>query len=329
MGPRIPRIHTGSIFPEADRQATPQTAPARRTGCAPQGPLNPTPPSPSHPVRGLLLFAALICALPVACRQPSPSGRAASEVIASGASGARMVFELPNGVALPMRWVAPGSFIMGSPESEPGRVDDEIQHEVTLTEGFFIGETEVTQEQWSALMSTNPSRNSGPQRPAETLSWDDCRRFCQELTRRQASNGDLPEGWEWDLPTEAQWERACRAGASGPFGGNPDVVGWYAGNSDGASHPVAQKAPNAWGLRDTHGNVAEWCVDWFSAYSTNRNNWIDPIGPIWSFAPLVRGGSFKSMVNECRAAARSAGMPDEVPNDALGFRPALKKKKRL
>jgi len=147
-----------------------------------------------------------------------------------------MVFELPNGVALPMRWVAPGSFSMGSPESESGRVDDEIQHEVTLTEGFFIGETELTQDQWSALMPANPSRNPGPQRPAETLSWDDCRRFCQELTRRQASNGDLPVDWEWDLPTEAQWERACRAGASGPFGGNPDVGGWHSGNSD-RSHP--------------------------------------------------------------------------------------------
>ncbi len=263
------------------------------------------------------------------CRQPSASGRAASEVIASGTSGARMVFELPNGVALPMRWVAPGSFSMGSPESESGRVDDEIQHEVTLTEGFFIGETELTQDQWSALMPANPSRNPGPQRPAETLSWDDCRRFCQELTRRQASNGDLPVDWEWDLPTEAQWERACRAGASGPFGGNPDVVGWHSGNSDGSTHPVAQKAANAWGLRDTHGNVAEWCVDWFSAYSTNRNNWTDPIGPIWSFAPVVRGGGFRSPVDDCRAAARAAGMPDAVPNDALGFRPALKRKKRL
>jgi len=240
-----------------------------------------------------------------------------------------MAFELPNGAALQMRWIAPGSFLMGSPKSEPGRLDDEIQHEVTLTEGFFIGETEVTQEQWSALIPNNSRRNSGSQNPVEMVSWDDCRRFCQELTRRQASNGDLPEDWEWDLPTEAQWERACRAGASDSFGGNPDASGWHSGNSGGSTHPVGQKAANAWGLRDMHGNVAEWCIDWFSDYSTNRNNWIDPIGPIWSFAPVVRGGSFRSPVNDCRAAARSAGMPDAVPNDALGFRPALRKKKRI
>jgi formylglycine-generating enzyme required for sulfatase activity len=265
--------------------------------------------------------------MPLACKQRSAIGTEVAEVIASGTSGKRVVFGLPNGASLPMRWVAPGSFLMGSPVSEAGRVDDEIQHEVTLTDGFFIGETELTQEQWSALMPDNPSRNPGAQRPAETLSWDNCRRFCQELTRHQTSNGDLIDGWEWDLPTEAQWERACRAGASGPFGGTLDAVGWYFGNSDGTTHPVGQKGANSWGLRDMHGNVAEWCVDWFSTYSTNRNNWVDPVGPIWSFAPVVRGGSFKSTPNECRAAARSAGMPDAVPNNSLGFRPALKKKR--
>lgn len=280
-----------------------------------------------HLTRVILLGLALVCGMPLACKRQSAVGAAAAETIASGKSGTRIVFELPNGTPLPMRWVAPGSFLMGSPKSEAGRVDDEIQHEVTLTDGFFIGETELTQQQWSALMPDNPSRNPGPQRPAEMLTWDNCRQFCQDLTRHQATNGDLLDGWEWDLPTEAQWERACRAGNSGPFGGTLDAVGWFSGNSDGTTHPVGQKAANAWGLRDMHGNVAEWCVDWFSAYSTNTNNWTDPVGPIWSFAPVVRGGSFKSTPNECRAAVRSAGMPDAVPDNSLGFRPALKKKR--
>ncbi len=275
----------------------------------------------------MALGLAFLCGMPIACRKRSATGDVVVQTIATGTSGTRIVFELPNGMDLPVRWVAPGSFEMGSPDSEAGRVDDEVQHDVTLTDGYFIGETELTQQQWGALLTEKPSRNPGPQRPAETIAWEDCRRFCRELTRVQTANGDIPEGWEWDLPTEAQWDRACRAGATSPFGGTLDAVGWYSSNSDSTTHPVGQKAANAWGLRDMHGNVAEWCVDWFSAYSTNRNNWIDPVGPIWSFAPVVRGGSFRSVANECRSAARAAGMPDAVPNDSIGFRPALKKKK--
>ena len=260
------------------------------------------------------------------CQKRSQVGQAAGNMIASGRTGSRIVFSLPRQVQLPVRWVAPGSFDMGSPASEPNRLEDEVQHEVDLTDGYFIAETETTQEQWSSLMPRNPSSSQQARRPIENVSWDDSRRFCQELTRHQKSNGDLPEGWEWDLPTEAQWERACRAGTQGPFGGALASVGWYSGNSGGTSHPVALKTANAWGLHDMHGNVAEWCRDWFSAYPTNRNNWRDPVGPIWSFAPVVRGGSFRSAEAECRSAARTAGLPDAVPNNSLGFRPVLKKK---
>lgn len=280
-------------------------------------------------VSTVLLGLALLCGSSIACRRQSSNGEVAAQTIASGTSGTRIVFDLPSGATLPVRWISAGSFEMGSPDSESGRVDDEVLHEVTLSDGYFIAETELTQQQWVSLMPDNPSRGSGPQRPTETIGWEDCRRFCRELTRHQSSNGDLPEGWEWDLPTEAQWERACRAGTQGPFSGSLDAVGWYSGNSDGVTHAAGGKKANSWGLQDMHGNVAEWCVDWFSAYSTNRNNWIDPVGPIWSFAPVVRGGSFRSKANECRAAARSAGMPDSVPNDGLGFRPVLKKKKRF
>lgn len=301
----------------------------------------------------LLIWMLGLALVATGCFRPSPTGLEAEQLVTSGTTGKRIVFQLPNGIPLPMRWIAPGSFPMGSPESEVGRVEDEVQHEVHLTEGFFIAETELSQAQWTSLMSTNPSRNANARCPVENIPWAEARKFCAALTQHQRSNGDLVDGWEWDLPSEAQWEMACRAGNPGPFGSALESVAWFRQNSGGTSHPVALKTANPWGLHDMHGNAAEWCLDWFSDYPTNSHGWTDPAGPIWSFAPVVRGGSFNSGPNDCRSAARSVGMPatspdpalqkllneyttqrrasglEPAPNPMIGMRPVLKRKKRF
>ena len=161
---------------------------------------------------------------------------------------------------------------MGSPETELGRGEDELPHEVTITRGFFLQTTAVTQGQWKAVMGNNPSRFSpkGDDHPVESVSWYDCQKFIERLN----SSGEHI----YRLPTEAEWEYACRAGKFSSCSEgeiielfcdhdpNLDAVGWYCGNSDRATHPVAQKKPNPWGLYDLHGNVLEWCQDWYGTY---------------------------------------------------------------
>ncbi len=157
-----------------------------------------------------------------------------------------------------------GTFMMGSPEDEEGRYYKEIQHQVILTQDYYMQTTELTQGQWEAVMGSNPSNfyNCGSNCPVEKVSWNDIQAFIEKLNQRG-------EGI-YRLPTEAEWEYAARAGSTTAFanGGitergcsydaNLDAMGWYYGNADG-THPVAQKLPNAWGLYDMHGNVWEWC----------------------------------------------------------------------
>ncbi len=175
-----------------------------------------------------------------------------------------------------------GTFTMGSPSNEPGRYSDETQHQVTLTQPFYMQTTEVTQAQWETLMGSNPSRFSGcPTCPVEQVSWNDIQEFITKLNARG-------EG-KYSLPTEAQWEYAARAGSTTAFynggitetgGGydpNLDVIGWYYYNSNSKTHPVGQKAPNAWGLYDMSGNVYEWCSDWYGTYPSTAVT--DPTGP--------------------------------------------------
>ena len=163
-----------------------------------------------------------------------------------------------------MAVIPPGTFMMGSTPSEPGRNPRERQHEVTITKGFWLGKYAVTQAQWQAVMGNNPSKFKGDdQRPVELVSWDNCQQFLQKL--------NALGGGEFRLPTEAEWEYACRAGSSTAFcfGDNQaqlDDYAWYSKNSGGQTHPVGQKTPNAWGLYDMHGNVWEWCEDWHGEY---------------------------------------------------------------
>jgi formylglycine-generating enzyme required for sulfatase activity len=246
-----------------------------------------------------------------------------TEIIATGNSflgmltGEEREWQIAPGVKMTFCWCPPGDFIMGSPETENERWnDDEDQVHVTLTKGFWMAKTEVTQAQWRAVMGKNPSHFKGDDLPVETVSWDDA----QEFIKKVNGSGEIPEGGKVCLPTEAQWEYACRAGEKGPFsGGTLDQVAWYNENSGGKTHPVGTKKSNAWGLHDMHGNVWEWCADW---YDDSLRGGTDPSGPSSGVYRVYRGGSWGGLAARCRAAYRLRYSPD-FRYYYLGFRPAL------
>ena len=235
-------------------------------------------------------------------------------------------------------YIAPGTFMMGSPESEHGRGDDETQHEVTITNGFWLGVTEVTQGQWNKVMGSNPSYFKGSNRPVEQVSWDDCQTFLIKMCEMER----VPPG-SYRLPTEAQWEYACRAGTDGPYAGNLEEMAWYLDNltfrwldlqgfwnadwskgippifvEHASTVLVGRKKPNAWGLYDMHGNVLEWCEDGYWEYQVGAV--ADPVGPGSGTNRICRGGGWLSTsARDCRAARRARGVPDGPIFD-LGFR---------
>ena len=226
---------------------------------------------------------------------------------------------------LEMAYIRPGTFTMGSPDSEEGRYNDESpQTRVSLTKGYWLGKTEVTQGQYEALMGSNPSnfKNAGRDAPVEQVSWEDAMQFCRKLTERERQAGRLPEGYEYTLPTEAQWEYAGRAGTTSPFAGsaNLDSMGWYTSNSGNTTHPVAQKQANAWGLYDMHGNVWEWCRDWSGGYPGGSVT--DPMGPSSGSGRVGRGGCWDDDAGGCRSASRVGYVPGGRYY-FLGFRLAL------
>jgi formylglycine-generating enzyme required for sulfatase activity len=180
----------------------------------------------------------------------------------------------------------------------------------------------VTQAQWEAVIRNNPSGFKGADLPVEQVSWDDAMAFCRRLTERERAAGRLPDGYVYTLPTEAQWEYACRAGTTGPYAGdgNLDDMGWYSQNSGNTTHPVGQKRPNAWGLYDMHGNVWEWCRDWYGNYPGGLVR--DPTGPASGSYRVNRGGCWNYPATECHSASRYF----LGPGDRLyffGFRLAL------
>jgi len=221
-----------------------------------------------------------------------------------------------------MRWIPPGSFLMGSPENEVGRYDDEVQHPVELTQGYWLGDTVVTQALWEAVMGTNLSRFQGFNHPVEQVSWDDCQDFIKRLNARF-------DGLEARLPTEAEWEYACRAGTSTAtwVGNLPagqeieapllDAIAWVRANAGNTTHPVAEKEPNPYGLYDMLGNVYEWCADGFAPYGLASRR--DPAGPTQGAGRVFRGGSWSSDAWCVRAANRNALAPDSRLG-LLGFR---------
>jgi len=211
---------------------------------------------------------------------------------------------------------------MGSPDDEADRGDDEgPQTRVTLTKDFFLDATDVTQGQYEALMGTNPSefKVAGKDAPVENVSWDLAMAFCQKLTERERAAGRLPAGYIFTLPTEAQWEYACRAGTTTPYAGDPVEMSWYGDNSGGQTHPVGTKLPNAWGLYDMSGNVYQWCLDWYGKYPGGAVK--DWTGPATGKAHVLRGGAWYYEEAYCRSAYRDYD-PGFVGN-ILGFRVVL------
>jgi len=206
-----------------------------------------------------------------------------------------------GGVTQRMRWIPPGEFMMGSPPEEKERYSNEDQHRVTLTHGYWLGDTPVTQALWLAVMGENPSHFQGePRRPVEQASWEDCQHFCARL-------GARVQGLTCRLPTEAEWEYACRAGTRDARYGELDAVAWYAKNSGGETHLVKLKAANPWGLFDMLGNVWEWCSDWYSQYSRAAQR--DPAGAAAGALRVMRGGSWGHGAGDVRAAYRGADPP--------------------
>lgn len=226
-----------------------------------------------------------------------------------------------------MHWIRPGRFVMGSSEDEVGRnpfFAEGSQHEVTLTQGFWMFDTACTQALWEAVMGDNPSEFKEEDRPVENVSWDDCQGFIKRI------NEKIP-GLDLGLPTEAQWEYACRAGTTTPFsfGENitPEQVN-YNGNypfADGPKGeyrqetvPVASLPPNPWGLYEMHGNVWEWCLDGLRDYCSEKQT--DPKGSMHESAHrVVRGGSWGDGASVVRSAFRFAYVPGYRSNH-VGFR---------
>jgi formylglycine-generating enzyme required for sulfatase activity len=207
--------------------------------------------------------------------------------------------------------VPAGSFRMGSPPGEPLRQGEEIPRRVTLTRPFRVAATEVTQGQWMALMPSNRSEHKGDDLPVTSVSWNDAREYCSRLSEK--------EGVPYRLPSEAEWEYACRAGDSAPVtSGERPQVAWFADNAGGKTHPVGLKEPNAWGLLDMLGNVAEWTADAYGPYPPGEVE-EDPTGPAEGNSRVVRGGAWRSFAPAVRCAART-GTPRSHQLHHVGLR---------
>lgn len=277
---------------------------------------------------------------------------------------------LPGNTTLSLAWIPPGKFLMGSPEAEPGRGTDESpQTNVTLTKGYWIGKTEITVAQWKSVTGMNlrdkvikllnddslydfegkkmrirdfmhfdkndPDKvmaNEDTQLPMYFVSWNEAMDFCKKLTERERAAGKLPSGYAYTLPTEAQWEYACRSGQVTPAS-NLDSVAWYSktsakgynGRTLGNNPPagprdVGGKQPNQLGMYDMLGNLWEWCRDWYGPYP--GGNVTDPLGPATGIDRVNRGGSWGSGPNDERPANRAKNPPNE-DSAWRGFRIAL------
>ncbi|NTW63339.1 MAG: formylglycine-generating enzyme family protein [Chlorobiaceae bacterium] len=216
-----------------------------------------------------------------------------------------------------------GEFTMGSPTYEPERQSNEAQHQVKVSD-FYMSKYEVTQAEWESVMSSNPSYFKGKNLPVENVSWYDCQAFIQALNRKT--------GKTYRLPTEAEWEYACRAGTTTPFNTGGNLTTEQA-NYDGNNYPyhnnpkgqylkktvpVDRYAPNAWGLYNMHGNVWEWCSDWYGDYESGRVE--NPTGPISGSHRVLRGGSWRTDARNCRSAYRANDDPPDYRNLNVGFR---------
>ena len=242
--------------------------------------------------------------------------------------GEGITVDLPGGVTMDFMWIEPGTFSMGSPLTEEGREDDEgPQHAVTITQGVYLGKYEITQGQWEGVMGTTPWAGmdyvqSNPNHPAVYISWEDVQAFIRKLN--QAEGREV-----YRLPTEAEWEYACRAGTSArwSFGDDESLLGdyaWYKDNAWGAglhyAQPVGTRLPNPWGLYDMYGNVYEWCQDWYGDEYYRISPGIDPLGPADGSYRVLRGGSVWHTAQHVRSADRRGTSTPGYNSDKLGAR---------
>jgi len=223
-----------------------------------------------------------------------------------------------NGIGMELVLIPAGAFRMGGDKKREQAEDHENpRHRVNISQAFYMGKYAVTQMQWSEIMNNNPSRFIDDRRPVEQVSWPEVQVFVQALNTREKTNA-------YRLPTEAEWEYAARAGSESAytFGSEANVLdqyAWYRKNSGGQTHPVGQLRPNAWGLYDMHGNVHEWCHDWFDRSYYSQSPSSDPLGPSTGLAKALRGGDWGSEDWYCRCASRSLSSQDRR-SDRLGFR---------
>ena len=254
---------------------------------------------------------------PIAASHPTERrvSRPAPEVSVGSSGGVIADLKMfTNDIGMRFVLIPPGEFLMGSPNEERGRNVSETQHDVRITTAYGLQTTEVTQRQWKAVMGNNPSAFKGDNLPVEMVSWSDAVAFCKTLSRMANK--------KYRLPTEEEWEYACRAGTAGAYAGIGNVgdLAWHRGNSDGATHEVAQKQANTWGLYDMHGNVWEWCAHWYREYPEGEVS--APIVSPTYRGMVVRGGSWKSDPMGCRSAVRSCDDYGSRGN-SLGFRVVL------
>jgi formylglycine-generating enzyme required for sulfatase activity len=215
---------------------------------------------------------------------------------------------LTNSIGMKLKLIQPGTLLMGS---EMGDGDEKPVHQVTISKPFYLGVCPVTQAEHEQAVGSSPSFFQGANRPVDSVSWNDAQEFCRKLSQK--------EGVQYRLPTEGEWEYACRAGSTTEycFGDDEERLGdyaWCGGNSGSETHEVGQKKPNAWGLCDMHGNVWEWCQDWLGDYPEGPQT--DPTGPASAQCRLLRGGSWGYDAYLCRCAYRFSDAPD---SDVLDY----------
>ncbi|RKY30134.1 MAG: formylglycine-generating enzyme family protein [Candidatus Omnitrophota bacterium] len=212
-------------------------------------------------------------------------------------------FDFVNTIGMKFRLIPTGPFMMGS---ENGQTDERPVHKVTITKTFYIGIYPVTQAEYEAIMGTNSSEFRGNIIPVGLVTWYEAKEFCRRLSEK--------EGRTYRLPTEAEWEYACRAGTTTEYYWGDSIDGryaWYNDNSARQIHPVGQKLPNAWGLYDMLGNVYEWCEDWYDRDYYSRSPRTDPAGPSWGLFRVLRGGSWSTYADYIRGGSRLSNDPSE------------------
>jgi formylglycine-generating enzyme required for sulfatase activity len=213
----------------------------------------------------------------------------------------KISFDLGRGVKMDFALIPSGSFMMGD---KTGDDEEKPVHKVAISKPFYIGKFEVTQEQWESVMASNPSRFKGARNPVDRVSWEACQAFIKKLNAKFARSN-----LTFALPTEAEWEYACRAGSTSRYCfGNREAglskYGWFENNAGGKTHPVGQKKPNAWGLYDMHGNVWEWCADRYDGDYYKKPPAIDPTGSTAVTSRVLRGGSWSDPAPYCRSSYR-------------------------